>query len=145
MRINNKGFTLVELLAVLVIIALIGAIAIPNVISIADNNRKDLMLQDAMKFVSLAKAEIVKDRVFRDNPNVQTKEYTLATLDQKKLIVTDPDDGLYNRDNSKVKYTKSVGYCVYLEGSKRIIKASKTNSACLQEELLSNRAYVFDK
>ena len=39
MRMNNKGFTLVELLAVLVIIALIGAIAIPNVISIADNNK----------------------------------------------------------------------------------------------------------
>ena len=77
MKINSKGFTLVELLAVLAIIAIIGMIAIPNVISVVDNNKKDLMLQDAQKMVSLAKAEVIKDRVFRDDPNQKTKKYYL--------------------------------------------------------------------
>ena len=145
MKMNNKGFTLVELIAVLAIIAIIGVIAIPNVISVMDNNKKDLMLQDAQKLASLAKAEIIKDRVFRDDPTVNEKTYLLKQIDAKNTISQDPDGGEYDRNNSYVKYTKSVGYCVYLEGSKRIIKRAKDNSNCVMEEYLTSRSYVFDK
>ena len=141
----NKGFTLVELLAVLAIIAIIGVIAIPNVISVMDNNKKDLMLQDAQKLVSLAKAEIIKDRIFRDDPTVSERTYSLKQLDSKNTIVQDPDGGEYDRNNSYVKYTKSVGYCAYLVGSKRIIKRARDNSNCVMEEYLTSRSYVFDK
>ncbi len=149
MKMNNKGFTLVELLAVLAIIAIIGMIAVPNVISVVDNNKKDLMLQDAQKLVSLAKAEIMKDRVFRDDPTKTEITYTLKLLDEKGVLSTDPDGGAYNPD-SYVRYRKATegsttsGYCVYLAGSKRTIKAGKTNSNCVSEENLSNRTYVFD-
>ena len=44
MRVNKKGFTLVELLAVMAIIAVIGMIAIPNVIRLMDNNKKDKII-----------------------------------------------------------------------------------------------------
>ena len=145
MKMNNKGFTLVELLAVLAIIAIIGVITIPNVISVMDNNKKDLMLQDAQKLASLAKAEIIKDRVFRDDPNTNEKVYYLNQIDAKNSIVNDPDGGNYDRENSYVKYTKSVGYCVYLVGSKRVIKRSKDTNNCLMEEYLTSRNYVFDK
>ena len=148
---NNKGFTLVELLAVLAIIAIIGMIAVPNIISVVDNNRKDLMLQDAQKFISLAKAAVMKDRTFRDDPNkTVTEPYSLSTLDTKSTIKSDPDGGEYNRENSYVKYykqtdTQQAGYCVFLEGSKRIIKKSSTSSDCVREEDLTNRQFVFDK
>ena len=145
MKMNNKGFTLVELLAVLAIIAIIGMIAIPNVISVVDNNKKDLMLQDAQKLVSLAKAVVIKDREFRDGTATETPRLTLNTLDDKKTIVTDPDGGAYERNNSYVIYRKSVGYCVYLEGSKRIIRAGQNNNGCVEEEKLTSRSYVFDK
>ena len=145
---NNRGFTLVELLAVLAIIAIIGMIAVPNVISIVDNNKKDLMLQDAQKMVSLAKAEVMKDRVFRDDPTKTEITYKLRDLDTKDVLKEDPDGGTYNLD-SYVKYKKATGgsgtsgYCVYLAGSKRTIKAGKANSNCVSEENLSNRTYVF--
>ena len=145
MKINDKGFTLVELLAVLAIIAIIGMIAIPNVISVMDNNKKDLMIQDAQKMISLAKAEIVKDREFRDDPIKNEKTYTLSAIDSKNVVVTDPDGGQYDRSNSYVKYTKSQGYCVYLEGSKRVIKKAKDSNGCIDEEKLTSRSYVFDK
>ena len=57
----------------------------------------------------------------------------------------DPDGGEYDRNNSYVKYTKSVGYCAYLVGSKRIIKRARDNSNCVMEEYLTSRSYVFDK
>jgi prepilin-type N-terminal cleavage/methylation domain-containing protein len=146
MKMNDKGFTLVELLAVLAIIAIIGMIAIPNVISVMDNNKKDLMIQDAQKMISLAKAEIVKDREFRDDPSKTEKSYPLSVIDKKGVVETDPDGGKYDRDKSYVKYIKSQGYCVYLLGSKREIKKSKdSGAACIDEEKLTSRSYVFDR
>ena len=39
MKLNSKGFTLVELLAVIVIIAILGIIAIPGVMSNINDSR----------------------------------------------------------------------------------------------------------
>ena len=66
MRVNKKGFTLVELLAVMAIIAVIGMIAIPNVISLMDNNKKDQMINDAQRLISLHKNYVLANREFRN-------------------------------------------------------------------------------
>ncbi len=54
---NKKGFTLVELLAVIVILGLIAVIAIPNSMQVSDSVKKnlycekvDLLLSDAKRF-----------------------------------------------------------------------------------------------
>lgn len=44
MRLNNNGFTLIEVLAVIVVIAVLGGIAIPNVLS-SINTSKDKSLE----------------------------------------------------------------------------------------------------
>ena len=44
---NKKGFTLVELLGVLIILSIIMLIAVPNVISILDKNKKNFFIADA--------------------------------------------------------------------------------------------------
>lgn len=49
MRKNNKGFTLVELLASLVILGLIMAVAVPNVLGILTSNRNTTYVEDAKK------------------------------------------------------------------------------------------------
>ena len=58
---NKSGFTLIELLAVIAIIALISMIAIPNIVGLSDGVRRDNMLDDAKKLISMAKYQVNKD------------------------------------------------------------------------------------
>lgn len=41
MIFSQKGLTLIELLAVVVILAIVSAIAIPSIANLIDNNKKD--------------------------------------------------------------------------------------------------------
>ena len=51
---KNKGFTMVELLAAITILGIIMMIAVPNVLSIIDKNKKRTYVEDAKKIQSLA-------------------------------------------------------------------------------------------
>ena len=63
---NNKGFTLVELLATISILAIISIIAIPNVISMMEKNKKEAYISDAKKFYTLVEYEKRKDSSLTD-------------------------------------------------------------------------------
>ncbi len=138
---KRNGFTLIELLAVIAIIGIISLIAIPNIIGLSIGIRKDNMLDDAKKLISLAKAKINSDYALR---NSQTHTFTMASLNENGDIVKDPDGGNYNQANSRVTYTTTNGtaeYCVVLIGSKRSIGS---NSECVKEENLYSRSNVVD-
>ena len=135
---NEKGFTLIELLAVIAIIALISLIAIPNIVGFSTSIRKDQMLDDAKKLISLAKYEVNKSYDIRVNP---PHTFTFAELNTKGDIEKDPDGGSYGSD-SYVKYLANNEYCVYLNGSKRQIVGN--NSDCVLEKDLNSRAKVID-
>ncbi len=58
---NQKGFTLVELLAVIVILGIIAAIAIPSIGAIIDNSKKDAHIANAEMLVSAARLAIASN------------------------------------------------------------------------------------
>ena len=140
---NKNGFTLIELLAVIAIIGIISLIAIPNIIGLSTGVRKDNMLDDAKKLISLAKYKVNSDITIRQNP---PKTFTLAQLNTSGVIEKDPDGGDYDATNSKVTYrinstNDTAEYCVILIGSKRSIGSS---SNCVKEENLYSRSNVVD-
>ena len=57
----KKAFTLIELLAVIVILGIIMTIAIPNVIATLDKNKKETFIEDAKKVISSAEYKIRTD------------------------------------------------------------------------------------
>lgn len=119
---NKKGFTLIELLAVIVILALISLIAIPNITSVIENNKKELMVTDAIHLISLARYEI------EANPSYRAKSEYIMYMKSLNALGQIKDENafgeIYDQDKSYVKYTKKTyTFEVYLatkDGGKHI-------------------------
>lgn len=127
---NKKGFTLVELLAVIVIIAIISMVAIPNTLSIIETSKKEHMLQDAKRLISQAKAKV--------NANIEIRNTGNHTFyfEEIKVDINNDLDGKAYDNSSFVKYYISddmVKYCITLFGDKYVI--GKNN--CVNEENLT--------
>ena len=58
---NSKGFTLIELIAVVVILGVIMLIAVPNILATLEKNKKETFLKDAQLLVSAAEYKLSSD------------------------------------------------------------------------------------
>ncbi|MDW0109644.1 type II secretion system protein [Sporosarcina aquimarina] len=87
---NEKGLTLVELLAVIVILGIIAAIAVPAIGGIIDNSRIKAVKADAQTILSAA------NMYFAENPDAT--DVNLMTL----------VDGNYMDDTGKFEKPKSA-------------------------------------
>ena len=75
---NEKGLTLVELLAVIVILVIVAAIAVPAIGNIIDNSRYKAAKADAIMILEAANI------YFTDNPS--EPEVTIADLNSKGYV-----------------------------------------------------------
>ena len=149
---NRNGFTLIELLAVIVVIGLIMLIAVPNIVGLSTGVRKDQMLDDAKKLISMAKYKVNTDADIRAFTKASICNGTSCTLSFELLnangdITNDPDGGSYMTGSQVIYRTVSgtvggtVDYCVTLIGSKRTIGVP----TCVKESELYSRSKVQDK
>ena len=152
-----KGFTLVELLAVIALVAVFSGLAVTNIVSSINNSRKNQFLLDAKRMISKAEALIAENRDYRTIAQTASgitfryKNYTLNAgklvtvkgLNEKGEFDKDADAGTYN-DNTYVKVTYASSkyvYCVYASGSKRHIG---TESSCITKDNLKDINQVID-
>ena len=103
---NKKGFTLVELLGVLVILGIIIGIAVPNIISTLDRNKKETFLSNAKMFIAAARYEITSGNAPRPAANE-------ATIIKMKCVnfdnfEKDPDGDLYDLERSFVVVSRKA-------------------------------------
>jgi prepilin-type N-terminal cleavage/methylation domain-containing protein len=66
MKLNKKGFTLVELLAVIVVLAIIMIIAIPSVMTAMNNAKKGAFKIEAQKVLTNAQSVYESDEMMND-------------------------------------------------------------------------------
>lgn len=103
---DQRGLTLVELLAVVVILGIISAIAVPSIGGLIDKSKKDAHLANAEQMVNSAKLAVATDV----NLQKDTKYLTLTYLETENFLedVKDPDGKTSNylKGESKVPLDK---------------------------------------
>ena len=152
MKLNRKGFTLVEVLAVIVIIALLGGIAIPNILSTI-NTSKNVSEKSMIENIKTASQQLYEEVEFtgdiyqyQENGTITTTQITIngnsietnlqtlvsngflsGTGEEEKKIIRNPKTGK-NIGACKIKITKTVNSSTYETTYK--VERSVPNSDC---------------
>jgi type IV fimbrial biogenesis protein FimT len=100
---RSRGFTVVELMIVMVILAILGAVAMPNLDKALTNQRLRNAATDFVSALLLARSEAIKRGV-----DVQVAPLTPADWTSGWRVVSVPD-------NEQVERTESLGHWVDVE------------------------------
>lgn len=108
---NKRGFTLVELLGVIIILSIIMMMAIPNITTVLEKGKRENYVSDAKKFISQVEYVIRNSNIEKPTSEeiLQVKLSYIGTRDIKK----DSDGNKYDTDNSYVIIVRKNGYLEY--------------------------------
>lgn len=113
---NRKGFTLVEVIAVVVILGVVLMIAVPSITGLSNRSKEKQITEDAKMFEELVKAKIESDTTIKISG---TAKFTLKSIEGKLSADYDEEHSYvevsgcgYNNNNNN-KYSCST-YDTYL-------------------------------
>lgn len=108
MKRNNKGFTLVELLAAVAILSILAIFSIPIIIGLFDNTKNKVYVDDAKKLITQAEYKLRANSSTMEKPD----EGDCILISMLYLDNADfdnpPEDGKYEKESSYV-VVKNVG------------------------------------
>ena len=102
---NNKGFTLVETIAVIIILGVVLSIAVPSITNVVKSTNKNRMISDAETFISE-----VKEYVESDTIGNTPKDNKYKLVDIKTKLSKSP----YGKEYKKNSYVDITNYSVCL-------------------------------
>ena len=126
MKEKNKGFTLVELLAVIVILALIALIATPIILNVINDAKKQAAKDSAYGYMDAVEKYIVSSEL--EDKSIQDGRYSVEELNKKISVKgSTPDNGNIEIKNSSVK-SYDIGIDGYVVSNGKVDKVSTTKS-----------------
>ena len=83
----NKCFTLIELIAVIVIIALLGMVTVPMIVGILNNSKEKMFVTNVKELISIAEQDVTENsRSCKSDDNTSCL-YTLTYVDDKSVFI----------------------------------------------------------
>jgi len=127
MKEKNKGFTLVELLAVIVILALIALIATPIILNVINDAKKQAAKDSAYGYMDAVEKYIVSSEL--EDKSIKDRTYSVEELNNMGVSVkgSTPDNGNIEIKNSSVK-SYDIGIDGYVVRNGKVDKVSTTKS-----------------
>ncbi len=124
---NNKGFTLVETIAVIIILGVVLSIAVPSITNVVKSTNKNRMISDAETFISEVK-EYVESDTIGNTPS--DNEYKLGNI--KSKLSKSPYGKEYKADSYVKIDNNNNSYTVCLTDGE--YKAAGTEGSITVEE-----------
>lgn len=109
---NEKGLTLVELLAVIVILGIIAAIAVPAIGGIINNSKVGAMKSDVLNAISAAELYLVESPVNTEKTSITLNDLTGGEGSTNAAYLSDAGSLSafeYNIADKTVTFTASTG------------------------------------
>ena len=127
MKEKNKGFTLVELLAVIVILALIALIATPIILNVINDAKKQAAKDSAYGYMDAVEKYIVSSEL--EDKSIQDRTYSVEELNSMGVSVkgSTPDNGTIKIESKTVK-SYDIGIDGYVVSNGKVEKVSTTKS-----------------
>ena len=124
---KNKGFTLVELLAVIVILALIALIATPIILNVINDAKKQAAKDSAYGYMDAVEKYIVSSEL--EDKSIKDGTYSVEDLNSMGVNVkgSTPDNGTIKIESKTVK-SYDIGIDGYAVSNGEVKKVSTTKS-----------------
>ncbi len=124
---DKKGFTLIELIAVVVILSILAIIATPNIVNMIDSGKKEQYVADAKDFIAKATYMYKQEKYQKKFKNDKIKLDDIEGINDSDL--TDPYGYKYDTENSIIKFEEP----------------SSTDTAGVQERKVKITLYSYEE
>lgn len=111
-KLNDRAFTMIELIAAITIMALLMLIIIPNIFGIVEKNKKTTYLNDAKQLITMAKNQYEADPTITEPTDSLCLVFRLKDL-RKSGLEKGPNGGKYNGTYSYVTINYESGKYIY--------------------------------
>ncbi len=144
MKKNNKGFTLVELLAAIVILGILSVLALPMITGMVEKSRNKMYITDARKLISLAEYQMKSSSSTIDKPD--PGDFIIISMHylDNSSFSSAPNGGEYEIDHSFVVIKNNGGTLEYSACIVESLKKGGYKGVVLTKEsdLLKSNAHV---
>ena len=142
---NQKGFTLVEIIAMMVVLGVLMVIAIPNISGIIGNNREGAAVEDVDRMIRNSESVLQSRRDAYPSGEDDCSVLSLSFIDTNNDFKTGMNGGKYVKDQSFVlvkkvylNTTKAYSYQYYVRYLERTDKKDYIVGLVKYEDFVKN-------
>ncbi|SFQ48032.1 type IV pilus assembly protein PilA [Psychrobacillus psychrotolerans] len=137
---NEKGLTLVELLAVIVILAIVAAIAVPSIGNIIENSRYNAVKADATNVLNAAQLYFIEDPI-DDTTKVLDIEVTVEELKSEGYLESEGEIPVTTTVKRTKPLTITTGDIIY-SGDKTVAFTAATLKGITEDKQKGSAASI---